>query len=154
MAYKRAWLEMSQTFKYCHWEWWERSQRNRHLSHAEEDDLMSKHVFIVKVGSLCYLGSLVKRAWYDFFILTVNLQIIVLPSYWHTTQLFDYSSNFLCREFEPVFNGISSILGVPQVQTLKWILATPGTGASIAMRHGWKSNYILRKAETQKAVFF
>ena len=137
MAYKRAWLEMSQTFKYCHWEWWERSQRNRHLSHAEEDDLMSKHVFIVKVGSLCYLGSLVKRAWYDFFILTVNLQIIVLPSYWHTTQLFDYSSNFLCREFEPVFNGISSILGVPQVQTLKWILATPGTGASIAMRHGW-----------------
>ena len=33
-----------------------------HLSHAEEDDLMSKDVFIVKVGSLRYLGSLVKRA--------------------------------------------------------------------------------------------
>jgi len=28
------------------------------LSHAEEDDLMSKDVFIVKVGSLRYLGSL------------------------------------------------------------------------------------------------
>ena len=78
---------------------------------------MSKHVFIVKVGSLRYLGSLVSCK--EGMILTVNLQIIVLPSYWHTTQLFDYSSNFLCREFEPVFNGISSILGVPQVQTLK-----------------------------------
>ena len=78
---------------------------------------MSKHVFIVKVGSLRYLGSLVSCK--EGMILTVNLQIIVLPSYWHTTQLFDYSSNFLCREFEPAFNGISSILGVSQVQTLK-----------------------------------
>ena len=50
---------------------------------------------------------------------SVNLQIIVLPSYWHTTQLFDYSSNFLCREFEPEFNSIISILGVRPVQTLK-----------------------------------
>ena len=70
---------------------------------------------------------------------SVNLQIIVLPSYWHTTQLFDYSSNFLCREFEPKFNDIISILGVRQVQTLKRFLATPGTGASRAMRHGWKA---------------
>lgn len=32
--------------------------KQSHLGHAEEDDLVSQHILIVKVGSLCYLCSL------------------------------------------------------------------------------------------------
>ena len=32
--------------------------KQSHLGHAEEDDLVSQHILIVKVGSLCYLCPL------------------------------------------------------------------------------------------------
>ena len=88
-----------------------------HLGHTEEDDLVSKHILIIKVGSFGYLCSLeAQNHNYTFFLYpSLKKTMGTIPSYWRTTQPSDYSSSFLCKGFEPVIQRLSYFFMVKHV---------------------------------------